>query len=203
MSEDFRKFFRENFLVFLFGFLGLVFLTVGTISLFLGSQNKESEIIIEEGEGMAAGKIKVDVEGAVVSPGVYEFSGEPRVQEALISAGGLSSSANRDWVTKNLNLAAKLTDGAKIYIPQKNESPLRPAEQGFAGQAGIDGGTEGEKISINNATLEELDRLPGVGPVTAQKIIAGRPYQTLEELISKKVVGESTFSKIKEQIIVW
>lgn len=198
-SISFKNFLRQNFLILLFGFLGLVFLMVGVISLFLDSQNKESGIIIEEGQGVVGGKIKVDIEGAVVRPGVYELTSQARAQEALILAGGLSSQADREWVAKNLNLAATLTDGAKIYIPQEGETQvIRNSELGISSEGTLRG-----KININSASEGELDKLPGVGPVTAQKIIAQRPYQTIEELVSKKVVGEGTFSKIKEQITVW
>lgn len=57
-----------------------------------------------------------------------------------------------------------------------------------------------EKISINQASIEELDALPGIGPVTGQKIINNRPYQNFEELLTKKVVNKSTFEKIKDLI---
>ena len=196
-----KRLLRENLLIFIFGFLGLVFLLGGIASLFLGSNSKESEIIIEENVGTSQGKIKVDVGGAVARPGVYELDGNSRIQEALILAGGLSSSADRDWVAKNLNLAAKLADGVKIYIPQTGEvkgggSSATIATGGFVG-------SPTEKININSASSEELDKLPNVGPVTAQKIIAGRPYQTIEDLLNKKIVGEATFSKLKEQITVW
>lgn len=192
-------FLRQNFPVLLFVSLGLIFFILGLFSLRQEKDSKDSEVIFET-KNEEVRTMKVDVEGAVVHPGVYEMTGNARVQEALILAGGLSSLADREWVAKNLNLAAKLSDGAKIYIPQKGESPLR---QSFVGQAGIRGESLGEKININTATTEELDKLPGVGPVTAQKILAGRPYQTVEDLLAKKIVGASVFSQIREQVTVW
>lgn len=60
--------------------------------------------------------MKIDVEGAVVTPSVYSITFDSRVQDGLIAAGGLSSSADRDWVEKHINLSAKLSDGIKLYI---------------------------------------------------------------------------------------
>ncbi|MDP3998200.1 MAG: helix-hairpin-helix domain-containing protein, partial [bacterium] len=161
-------FLRENILILAFVILGVIFLVIGVFT--LNSKSEDSGVIFEERAGSAQGKIKVDVGGAVVKSGVYDLDSDARIQDALILAGGLSSLADREWVAKNLNLAAKLTDGAKIYIPQKNESRLGPTEQGYGRQAGTSDGKTGEKISLNNASAEELDKLSGVGPVTAQKI---------------------------------
>lgn len=73
------------------------------------------------------GKIVVEISGEVEKPGVYNFQKDDRVDDLLIAAGGFSADADRVWIEQNLNRAAKLADGQKIYIP-----PLR---QGFAGQA--------------------------------------------------------------------
>jgi competence protein ComEA len=64
-------------------------------------------------------------------------------------------------------------------------------------------GSSTGSVNINQATEEELDALPGVGPVTAQKIISNRPYQSVDDLVSKKAVGQSVFSKIKDQVRVY
>lgn len=187
---------RRNGLIILFGLLGLVFLSAGIFSSFSGSKEKDTAVVIEESK-KGEGKLKVDVSGAVVHPGVYELSAESRVQEALISAGGIAASADRDWTAKNLNLAAKLTDGAKIYIPAKDESA-------GSGNSSLTWDTKGsEKVNINRASLSELDGLWGIGPATAQKILNGRPYQTIDDLVAKKILSASVFEKIKEQITVW
>jgi competence protein ComEA len=60
----------------------------------------------------------------------------------------------------------------------------------------------GGLVDVNNASESELDSLPGVGPVTAAKIIENRPYQTIDELVVKKAVGDSLFGKIKDKITV-
>ncbi|OGH18921.1 MAG: hypothetical protein A3F31_02310 [Candidatus Levybacteria bacterium RIFCSPHIGHO2_12_FULL_38_12] len=186
----------------LLGIAGLIFFGYGLITL-LSSSNSDDEIeykpVVANQTNENKGTMVVDVSGAVVNPGVYKLSIDSRVWDGLIKAGGLSSGANREWVSKNLNLAAKLSDGGKIYIP--------------TGQTGITstmGSIKGENlgsvegfIDINTASEGELDSLPGIGPVTAQKIIQNRPYSATEDLISKKVVTGKVFEKIKGKISVY
>ena len=90
-----------------------------------------------------------------------------------------------------MNRAMKLVDGGKIYIPSLSSSPVSPQSP----QSPLS-----SVVSVNFATESELDTLSGVGPATAQKIIANRPYQTLDELVSKKAVGTALFEKIKDQL---
>ncbi len=176
----------------IFAFIAIILL--GGV-FFLWQSNKQSdEISFSQEEN--AGILKVDIEGAVLKPGVYELTPGSRISDLLIKAGGLTAEADREWVSKNLNLAAKLTDGGKVYIPKAGETKVL----GTAAKGGVE---TGSAININNATLSELDKLPGVGPVTAQKIIDGRPYQTVEELLSRKIVGQSTFEKIKGSLSVY
>jgi competence protein ComEA len=113
----------------------------------------------------------------------------------LVAAGGLSLEADRNWVTQTLNLAAKVKDGDKIYIPFV----------GGSGQSQEPTGSDpaGKKININKASLSELDTLSGVGPVTAQKIIDNRPYAAVADIITKKVVSQKVYDTIKEQISVY
>lgn len=132
-------------------------------------------------------RIQVEASGAVEKPGVYDMPYDSRVKDVLIIAGGLVSKADRNYISKNINLAQRVVDGGKIYFPYVGES----------GQT-----TVGGLININLATATELDSLPSVGPVTAGKIITGRPYQDISELVSKKVVSSSVFQKIKDKIAV-
>ena len=186
------------------GFAGLILLGYGLIGLFVPSSNSK-DIIFERGDSSQnatpSGQIVVDVEGAVVSPGVYNLPKDSRVKDALIASGGVSGEADRLWVSKNLNLALKLSDGVKIYIPFEGEKQSSPALSGSTGGSSTIG--IGGTININSASEKELDALPGVGPVTAQKIIDNRPYQTLEELVSKKAVTNSVFEKIKDKITLY
>jgi len=165
---------------------------------FLKSNTKNDEITVIEGDGNSqSGEVVVDVSGAVAKAGVYKFQANARISEAVEKAGGFSPDADRDWIDKNLNLAAKISDGAKIYIPKKGESTTTT---GGGSSLGVK--TSGV-INVNTAGLKELDTLAGIGPVTGQKIIDGRPYSAIEDLLTRKIVSASTFEKIKNQISVF
>lgn len=131
--------------------------------------------------------LAVDIEGAVINPGVYQLPAGARVEDAIAVAGGLSDEADEERIAGSINRAAKLSDGAKLYIPKK-------------GDAASPVGDLGNLLNINSASASDLEALPGIGLVTAKKIIDGRPYQTLEELVSKKAISQSLFEKLKEQL---
>ncbi len=145
----------------------------------------------DESEASVAGTISqvtVDVEGAVVAPGVYHLPPGSRVEDAIVEAGGLSDEADLSLVATSLNRAAKVVDGGKIYIPILSSSSLSPQSPASP------------LVSVNFASQSDLESLAGVGPVTAQKIIAGRPYQTLFELVTKKAMSQSLFDKLKDEL---
>lgn len=197
--------------------IGALFLLLGLIYIFK-VQNTSSEVVFSSGSSSSAAlkktKIQIDIEGAVIAPGVYQMTDGERISDALVMAGGLSADADRDWIAKNLNRAAILTDGGKLYLPSKAEtsmsknSVLSEASAGrqnlsdLSNSSNLLGITAG-KVNINIASQAEIEDLPGVGPVTAGKIISGRPYQTIEELKSKKAVGNALFEKIKDLIVVY
>jgi len=133
-----------------------------------------------------AKQITIDIEGAVEKPGVYTLPANSRIQNALIAAGGLSQTADRQQVSQNLNLAAVLTDGAKLYIPAVGEQ-MAGSGAGSTNASGNVQGASLKMVNINLASESDLDALPGVGQVTAQKIIDNRPYQSVQELLDKKV----------------
>ena len=132
--------------------------------------------------------IWVDVSGAVVSPGVYKLADEARTKDALIAAGGLTDEADRVFVARVINLAQKVNDGDKIFIPT------------MGGE--VAGVTTG-KVNLNKAATDELMSLDGIGAARAQTIIKNRPYAKVEELLTKKIVTKSVFEKIKDQIVVY
>lgn len=140
--------------------------------------------------------ISVDVSGAVVKPGVYQLRNGSRIEDAVLAAGGFAETANREYISKYLNMAQKLVDGSKVYVPLEGEQVSGAKNVGtVAGAASANA-----QVNINIATQAELEALPGIGPVTASKIISDRPYHAAEDLLNKKVVNKSTFEKIKDLI---
>ena len=219
--DQLRPILQKHLFPIVFGFLGLMLFGYGLIYLFAehnaapGSEAGKEGITFEKADTDAAkttsDKIMINVAGSVVKPGVYTLKADARVKDALVAAGGLAKDADRDWIQKKLNLAAKLTDAAKIYIPAVGEVVASDAIVGVAGVAtsnvegefGISSSSDQSgAININSASQERLESLPGIGPVTAQKIIANRPYGSTQDLLSKKVVGAKTFEKIQPQITV-
>lgn len=150
----------------------------------------------------AAPAIVVDVEGAVVDPGVHSLAAGSRVDDAIAAAGGYSAQVDIAAAAASLNLAALVADGQKIHVPARGEDATLPAAG--AGDTPAPGGSGG-LIEINHATQEELESLPGIGPVTAGKIIAARkerPFATIDELDLRDVVGPSTLEQIRDLITV-
>ena len=143
--------------------------------------------------GIGAAKVVVDVEGAVVDPGVHSVASGSRVADAITAAGGYSTEVDIAAAASALNLAAPLTDGQKIHVPARGEIEQLPASV-------TPGGASSGPIDVNHATESELESLPGIGPVTAAKIIAARPFATIDELDSRDVVGPSTLEKIRDLI---
>ena len=142
--------------------------------------------------------ISVDVSGAVKTPGVYKLKDGSRIENAVAAAGGFSEEANQEYISKYLNMAQKLSDGSKIYVPAAGEQATGPV----SGTA-VAGTATSAKVNINTGTQAELEALPGIGPVTASRIISDRPYGAAEELLNKKVINKSVFEKIKDQVVVY
>lgn len=191
-SDDIRHHVVRNLVPIFLGAVGLLLILVGLFQMYEKNKVNEPAIVFDEVKPtQETALIVVDIEGAVIKPGVYKIESDKRIVDALAKAGGLSSEADRDWVEKNLNLAGKLTDGLKLYIPRVGEKIL---------SEGDGSGSIGPVININLASVSDLEALPGVGEVTAQKIIDGRPYASADELLSKKIVGSATYDKIKDKI---
>ncbi|OGK14388.1 hypothetical protein A3I50_01630 [Candidatus Roizmanbacteria bacterium RIFCSPLOWO2_02_FULL_37_9] len=187
----------------------VIILTSGLI--FVKSQEEKEDIPLLEPVKISEikeNKIFVDLSGAVENPNVYEITSGARLKDVLVLAGGLSSGADRSFFSRNFNLARILADQEKIYIPSSEEieeGRLKESEQALINVQGQTLGASSQdlqsgKIKINSAPMDELDTLPGVGKVTAQKIIQNRPYESIEDLLNKKIVGKSVFEKIKDQI---
>lgn len=153
--------------------------------------------------------IFIDLSGAVEKPAVYEVTTGARLNDLIKKAGGISAEADKDYFYRNFNLARFLTDQEKIYIPYLSETYTgvfietqkildytKPQPQTVADE------TNSSLININEAEIEELDTLPGIGQVTADKIIQNRPYTTIDDLLQKKVVKKNVFEQIKTMISV-
>jgi len=183
------------------GLGGLILLAVGYfIFTYYSQSDVQMEVVSSPTETIQT--IMVDLQGAVEKPGVYEMKTGDRIQDLLIKAGGLSAEADRDWVNKNLNLALKLSDSAKIWIPSKSETQT-VSVVAASSQTLVAGTSITDKININSASLNDLDTLSGIGSARAQAIINNRPYTTIDDLVSKKVITKSVFEKIKERITVY
>jgi competence protein ComEA len=164
--------------------------------------------VIEESTQSQDGnsEIVVEIVGAVQKSGVFKLPAGSRVNDLLITAGGLSADADRDWVEKVINRAGKLVDGQKIYIRSVDEqSDVSSANNSGDNQnvSSVRGSGIGNLININDATLKDLDPLPGIGPVYGQSIIDHRPYSSIEELLSKGALKQSVYDKIKDRITVF
>jgi competence protein ComEA len=191
---------------------------IGGLAIVVAITGSGGETVVGPGDGFGvfstdgvaavAGDVVVDVTGAVIAPGVYRLSAGSRVGDAITQAGGFSPRVDADRVGTELNLAATLTDGAQIRVPSRDDT-VAPAggggPGGSGGGAGGSGGAGGALIDLNTASQTELESLPGIGPVTAGKIIesrAGSPFTSIDELRGRGLVGEKTFEDIRALVTV-
>jgi competence protein ComEA len=157
-----------------------------------------------------AGELVIDVTGAVVAPGVYRLAPGARIGDAIDVAGGFSPRVDAERVATVLNLAAALTDGQQVRVPSRDDdAPVTGggSASGGSGEAGGSGtaGGSGSLIDLNRATQAELESLPGIGPVTAGKIIEARakaPFRTIDDLRERGLVGQKTFDSLRTLITV-
>lgn len=157
----------------------------------------KTEVVSKTSDVVVAKKVMIDIEGEVINPGIYTLDNGSRISDALVVTGGLALKADRDWVDQNLNKAELLMDGQKIFIPKIGESQSRDAPQ-------LRGVSTSSVISLNSGSLEELDKLNGVGPAIAQRIIDYRTtnggFKNVEEIKLVSGVGDKMYEKIKNQI---
>lgn len=149
--------------------------------------------------------IIVDVEGAVADPGLHVLPDGSRIGDAIGAAGGYGPRLDIAAAAMQLNLAKKLTDGDKIRVPALGDVAAAVQSPVVSSDGGGDPSSSGGLVNVNTASADELDTLPGIGPVTAAKIIAAReqaPFASVDELLSRQVVGPSTFEKLRDLVTV-
>ena len=139
--------------------------------------------------------INVYVSGAVENPDVYPLPLNSIVKDAVAAAGGATDEADLD----RINLASRLADQQQVYVPRKGEVAPPPTD-------GSAPDVSAEMININTASVEELDKLPGIGPSIAKAIIDYRttsgPFKQIEDINEVKGIGDALYAKIKDQITV-
>lgn len=156
-------------------------------------------------------KITVYVSGAVANPGLHEIAPGSRAVEAIVAAGGMTEEANKDKV----NLAKICKDGMQVNVPRLSakeqrrlaaaNTPANSAETAEQNSASYNSVQESEtaltgKVHLNTATAEELETLPGVGAVTAQRIVEYRSahgFARIEDLMNVKGIGQAKFNKMQ------
>ena len=176
-----------------------LFLTKGSIS-----SSPKVEVLqssTEANENIS--ELVVEVVGAVEKPGVYKLPLGSRVEDALILAGGISADADRDWMEKVLNRAAKLVDGQKIYVPKQSEETSAKNVGDIKIYQSENEGQGSGLININRATTSELESLWGIGPKTAENIIEQRPYSSVEDLLTKKILKKNVYERNKDLLTVY
>ena len=147
--------------------------------------------------------VTVHVAGQVAGPGVYALSAGGRVADAVVAAGGTLAEAD----VEQLNLAARVTDGERIYVPRKGETPppvaLTPAPAGGGARTPT---PAGGPLDLNTATAEQLEALPGVGPATSRAILAYRSshgrYRTVTELLEVPGIGPAKLEALRPLVKV-
>jgi competence protein ComEA len=147
---------------------------------------------------LAPTEFVVHVAGAVAQPGVYRVPSGARVIDAVARAGGLAADAQPDAV----NLAAPVADGERVYVPHLGET-LPLAAVGAPATGAI---TPAGPVNLNNASPEELDQLPGVGPATAAAIIAHRdqhgPFGSVDDLADVRGIGPAKLEALRGLVTV-
>lgn len=182
--------------------IGAIIIVFIIALLFFYRNGETQKVVIKEDKGSQTEKtanaadIYVDISGAVKLPGVYRVEQDSRIFQIVEKAGGLSENAD----TQTINMAQIVSDGEKIIIPDKNT--ITESDKAEELKSIVEDGL----VNINTADLTELQEIKGVGPSMATKIIAYRKengkFKSKEDLKNVKGIGEKTFEKIKNSIIV-
>jgi len=201
-KKGWLKISRENLAWFAVVFL--IGIAVGAVITTFGRSEDPPAIIIStrepKAEPTATGTptpLKVYISGEVISPAVYELPQGSIVQDLVEAAGGFTFSADNEVV----NLAFTLNDGMHIHVPSREQETELPVISEGSGS----GGDEREfPVNINQASAQDLELLPGIGPVLAGAIIEYRDsngdFKELDQIMEVPGIGPATFEEIKELI---
>ncbi len=159
-------------------------------------------------------QIYIDIAGAISKPGLYKLPLGSRVADLIKAAGGISKHADTIYLAQVLNVSIKLKDGEKIYIPfifdrdfetikAKLNLICSSSVQTPETISGMTNAVEStNKLDVNSATKEELVGLPSIGEVTADKIISGRPYASLDKFYEYIKFGAATKEKLQDLLTI-
>lgn len=139
--------------------------------------------------------IVVAISGAVHFPGVYELVAGSRVVDVIQRAGGFSQGADSVYVAQNINGAEYVLDQQKLYIPFALERAVRSGAVSHQVEESLT-----QHVSINTATVDQLQELSGIGEKRAETIVAERPYTATDDLVSKGIISESLYDELKSLI---
>jgi competence protein ComEA len=143
-----------------------------------------------------ASQLVVQAAGAVAKPGVYTVPGTARVNDLIGAAGGLAANADPDQV----ELAAPLTDGERVYVPRVGESTLPPTGSSSGSSTGHG------PVDLNRASEADLEALPGIGPALAQAIIDHReqqgPFRSVDDLADVRGIGPAKMEQLRPLVKV-
>ena len=192
----------------LFGGIGVILILSGFFIYKSGVMLPVTKVeVLSESTTSATPKIiTVEISGEVNKKGVYKMPEGSRIDDLILTAGGLTGKEDTTFTDKYLNRAAKISDGQKVFIPSAvDHSVITSANSGGVYQniSSTNTSDSSALININTSSLSDLDKLPGIGPVYGQNIIEHRPYSTTEELVSRGVIKQSVYQKIKSLISVY
>ena len=178
----------------------LTVIVILTLAVFMKITGNSSKNIVEDtpSEEIVA---YVDISGAVNKPGIYSVTDDTRLFEVIELAGGFKDNADLD----SINQAEYIEDGQKIIVPEKSVNTIdeETSDSSTAGNTSL--GSTSAKININTAGKSQLMELNGIGNAIAERIIEYRKtnrFQSIEDIMNVKGIGESTFNKIKSYITI-
>lgn len=174
-------------------------------ALFVRSSGAPSAMPAASSTASAPATIVIDVQGAVAQPGVRELPAGARIADAIDAAGGYAADADLAAAAAAINLASPLVDGGQVRVPRVGEAvaaaPAPGTSAAPAGGSASDGSAPaGGPVNLNSATPEQLEALPGIGPVTVQKIVAARqekPFASLQDAVDRGVINRGQLEDIQ------